>query len=98
MAIALETAAKDVKKLTVATRQDMKESKPYDLRKIIEEGKKGDSMCYRCGHPDHVAEKRSVDPKMSLFIMVASWVISGMCVRVRRGIPQKERTHSDIGL
>ena len=57
LATTLETAAKDVKELTIATRQNTEESKPYDLQKIGQEGRKGDSMCYRCGNPDHLADE-----------------------------------------
>ena len=37
LATSHETAAKDAKQLPVATRQDVEESKPYDLHKIGEE-------------------------------------------------------------
>ena len=57
LATTLKTAAKDVKELTIATKHDTEESKPYTLHKIGQEGRKGDSMFHRCGNPDHLADK-----------------------------------------
>ena len=34
----------------------MEKSKPHDLHTIEEEGKKGDSICYRCGNSDYLAD------------------------------------------
>ena len=44
LATTLETAAKNMKELTIATRQYVEGSKTYDIHKIEKARKKGDSM------------------------------------------------------
>ena len=70
----------------------MKESKPYDLH-MGQEGRKGDSMCYRYGNPDHLADKH----RHHCHQCGKLDHIRSVCQR-RRGIPQEGRTHPNLGL
>ena len=56
----------------------MEKAKPYDLHKIGEEGKMGDSMFYNV--EILITLQRNVNSRMSLVTSVASWVISGVSV------------------